>query len=58
MLSLVLQAAAIYVPFLQQAFSTTALSAGDWLLRGHRQLRALAFRARQALHAREGQGDE
>jgi Ca2+-transporting ATPase len=22
----------IYVPFLQQAFSTTALSAGDWLL--------------------------
>jgi len=32
LLSLVLQAAVIYVPFLQQAFSTTALSAGDWLL--------------------------
>ena len=31
-LSLVLHAAVIYVPFLQQAFSTTALSAGDWLL--------------------------
>ena len=31
LLSLVLQAAVVYVPFLQQAFSTTALSAGDWL---------------------------
>jgi len=31
LLSLALQAAAVYVPFLQQAFSTTALSAGDWL---------------------------
>ena len=30
-LSLVLQAAVIYVPFLQQAFSTVSLSAGDWL---------------------------
>jgi Ca2+-transporting ATPase len=30
-LSLVLQAAVIYVPFLQQAFSTVALKAGDWL---------------------------
>jgi Ca2+-transporting ATPase len=30
-LSLVLQAAVVYVSFLQQAFSTTALSAGDWL---------------------------
>ena len=26
-----LQAAVIYVPFLQQAFSTVSLSAGDWL---------------------------
>jgi Ca2+-transporting ATPase len=31
-LSLVLQAAVIYIPFLQQAFSTVALTAGDWLL--------------------------
>ena len=31
-LSLVLQAAVIYTPFLQQAFSTVSLSAGDWLL--------------------------
>ncbi len=31
-LSLVLQAAVIYTPFLQQAFSTVRLSAGDWLL--------------------------
>ena len=31
-LSLLLQAAVIYVPFLQQAFSTVSLSLGDWLL--------------------------
>lgn len=31
LLALVLQALVVYVPFLQQAFSTTALSAGDWL---------------------------
>jgi P-type Ca2+ transporter type 2C len=31
LLSLSLQAAVIYVPFLQQAFSTASLSAGDWL---------------------------
>jgi Ca2+-transporting ATPase len=31
-LSLLLQAAVIYVPFLQQAFSTEALSARDWLV--------------------------
>jgi Ca2+-transporting ATPase len=30
-LSLLLHAIVIYVPFLQQAFSTTALSASDWL---------------------------
>jgi Ca2+-transporting ATPase len=30
-LSLVLHAAVIYIPFLQQAFSTVELSAGDWL---------------------------
>jgi len=30
-LSLALQAAAIYAPFLQQAFSTVSLSAADWL---------------------------
>jgi Ca2+-transporting ATPase len=31
-LSLVLQVAVIYVPFLQEAFSTTSLSPGDWML--------------------------
>lgn len=31
-LSLLLQAAAIYTPFLQEAFSTVSLSVGDWLL--------------------------
>jgi len=30
-LSLILQAGVIYLPFLQNAFSTTALSAGDWM---------------------------
>jgi Ca2+-transporting ATPase len=30
-LSLALQIAVVYVPFLQQAFSTVSLSAGDWL---------------------------
>jgi Ca2+-transporting ATPase len=32
LLSLLLQAAVIYIPFLQQAFSTTSLSATDWLI--------------------------
>ncbi len=31
LLSLLLQAAVVYLPFLQQAFSTVSLSAGDWL---------------------------
>jgi Ca2+-transporting ATPase len=31
LLSLLLQAGVIYLPFLQQAFSTTALSVSDWL---------------------------
>jgi Ca2+-transporting ATPase len=30
--SLLLQAAVIYTPFLQEAFSTTSLSGGDWLI--------------------------
>ena len=30
-LAVVLQAAVIYIPFLQQAFSTVNLSLGDWL---------------------------
>ena len=30
-MSLVLQVAVIYMPFLQQAFSTVSLSFGDWL---------------------------
>jgi Ca2+-transporting ATPase len=32
LLSLLLQAAVIYFPFLQQAFSTVGLEASDWLL--------------------------
>jgi Ca2+-transporting ATPase len=32
LLSLLLQAAVIYIPFLQQAFSTVELSAGDWFV--------------------------
>jgi P-type Ca2+ transporter type 2C len=31
LLSLLLQAAVVYIPFLQQAFSTLSLSLGDWL---------------------------
>ena len=31
LLSLLLQVAVIYIPFLQQAFSTASLSLGDWL---------------------------
>jgi len=31
LLSLVLQVAVVYLPFLQQAFSTVSLSLGDWL---------------------------
>jgi Ca2+-transporting ATPase len=31
-LSLLLHAAVLYVPVLQKAFSTTTLSAGDWLV--------------------------
>jgi Ca2+-transporting ATPase len=31
MLSVALQCAVLYAPFLQQAFSTVALSAADWL---------------------------
>jgi len=31
LVSLVLQAAVVYLPFLQQAFSTVGLSVGDWL---------------------------
>jgi P-type E1-E2 ATPase len=31
LLALLLQAAVIYIPFLQQAFSTVSLGRGDWL---------------------------
>ena len=47
-LSLLLHVAVIYVPFLQQAFSTVSLSASDWLrLRGGGELGAVAARAEQ-----------
>jgi Ca2+-transporting ATPase len=32
LLSLILHIAVVYVPFLQKAFSTTALGPGDWLM--------------------------
>jgi Ca2+-transporting ATPase len=32
LLSMLLQVAVIYIPFLQQAFSTVTLNAGDWLV--------------------------
>jgi Ca2+-transporting ATPase len=55
-LSLLLQMAVIYVPFLQQAFSTVSLSAEDWLLCAAvgssvlwlRELSKLASRLRRA----------
>ena len=55
LLSLALQVAVIYTPFLQQAFSTVDLSAGDWLLCAAaassvlwlRELSKLVFKARR-----------
>jgi Ca2+-transporting ATPase len=55
LLSLLLQAAVVYVPFLQKAFSTVPLSAGDWLrclaaassVLWLRELSKLLFRRRQ-----------
>jgi Ca2+-transporting ATPase len=60
-LSLALQAAVVHVPFLQRAFSTESLTAGDWLLCAAvgstvlwlRELSKLAARARTR---REGSG--
>jgi Ca2+-transporting ATPase len=34
MLSLLLHAAVVYIPFLQKAFSTVPLTAGDWMFCG------------------------
>ena len=54
-LSLVLQVAVIYVPFLQNAFSTVSLSLSDWLLLcGGGQLGAVAARIGQTHHPRDG----
>lgn len=58
-LSLLLHVTVIYVPFLQEAFSTTSLSAGDWLfctavassVLWQRELSKLATRATSAPHA-------
>jgi Ca2+-transporting ATPase len=57
-LSLALQVAVIYVPFLQRAFSTVGLGAGDWFLCAGvasavlwlRELSKLATRARTGWH--------
>jgi hypothetical protein len=62
LLSIALQVAVIYTPFLQQTFSTVSLSAGDWLRRGGK-LGAVAARVGQtrltcdltALHLTFGQ---
>lgn len=59
-LSILLQAAVVYVPFLQQAFSTVSLSAGDWVrcvviassVLWVRELTKIAVRARATLRAR------
>ena len=54
-LSLALQVAVIYVPFLQKAFSTVSLSLSDWLrLRRGGQLGSVAARIEQDHHARDG----
>jgi Ca2+-transporting ATPase len=60
LLSLLLQAAVIYVPLLQQAFSTTPLSLGDWLfclsvassVLWLRELSKVILSARSETHAR------
>ena len=59
-LSLLLHVAVVYVPFLQEAFSTTSLSVGDWLfcaavassVLGLRELSKLATRATSAPYSR------
>ena len=52
-LSLVLQAAVVYVPFLQQAFSTVSLERRRLaVLRGGGKLGAVAARVEQGHHAR------
>src|SRR5215212_11155062 len=49
---LLLHATVVYVPFLEQAFSTAALGLGDWLgLRGGGELGAVVARAEQAVCA-------
>ena len=52
-LSLLLQVAVVYVPFLQQAFSTVALTRRLAGLRRRGELGALAARAEQVFHAHE-----
>lgn len=49
LLSLVLQVAVIYTPFLQQTFSIVSLSARDWLRRSGK-LGAVAARIEQTCH--------
>jgi len=64
LLSLMLQAAVIYIPFLQQAFSTVGLSTGDWLrcaavgssVLWRRELSKVAARARRPRAATPGAG--
>jgi Ca2+-transporting ATPase len=64
LLSLMLQAAVIYIPFLQQAFSTVGLSTGDWLrcaavgssVLWLRELSKVAVRARRRRATTAGAG--
>lgn len=53
-LSLAFHAAVIYVPFLQNAFSTVSLSLSDWLRCGSAQFSSVATRIEQDRHARDG----
>ncbi|HEY7163258.1 MAG TPA: cation-translocating P-type ATPase [Candidatus Binatia bacterium] len=62
LLSLLLQAAVVYVPFLQQAFSTVSLSLADWLacvavassVLWMRELSKLMIRARTTIGSKGG----
>ncbi|MGD9740219.1 MAG: cation transporting ATPase C-terminal domain-containing protein, partial [Bauldia sp.] len=56
-LSLVLQCAVVYLPFLQSAFSTVALSAADWLLCAGTASSVLILRELSKLFVRSREGE-
>jgi Ca2+-transporting ATPase len=55
-LSLLLHVAVIYMPFVQEAFSTVSLSAGDWLLCAAAASSVLWLRELNKLLARSARG--